>query len=153
MLLYALLHLTGYALPMDELKRFRQRGSLTPGHPEVDHTPGVETTTGPLGQGLTNAVGMALAEKLLGQQFNRDGHNVVDHRTWVFLGDGCLMEGVSQEAISLAGVWKLGKLCALYDDTTASASTARSPPGLPTTPRAASRPVAGTWWARWTATT
>ena len=116
MLLYALLHLSGYALPMAELQRFRQRGSLTPGHPEVDHTPGVETTTGPLGQGLTNAVGMALAEKLLAQQFNREGHTVVDHRTWVFLGDGCLMEGISQEAISLAGAWRLGKLCALYDD-------------------------------------
>ena len=116
MLLYALLHLTGYALPLDELKKFRQRGSLTPGHPEVDHTPGVETTTGPLGQGLTNAVGMALAEKLLADEFNRPGHTLVDHRTWVFLGDGCLMEGISQEAISLAGAWKLGKLVALYDD-------------------------------------
>ena len=116
MLLYALLHLTGYALPMDELKRFRQRGSLTPGHPEVDHTPGVETTTGPLGQGLTNAVGMALAEKLLADEFNRPGHAIVDHRTWVFLGDGCLMEGISQEAISLAGAWRLHKLVALYDD-------------------------------------
>jgi transketolase len=116
MLLYGLLHLTGYALSLDDLKRFRQRGSLTPGHPEVDHTPGVETTTGPLGQGLANAVGMALAEKLLGDQFNRDGHEIIDHRTWVFLGDGCLMEGVSQEAISLAGVWQLNKLTALYDD-------------------------------------
>jgi transketolase len=116
MLLYGLLHLTGYALTLDELKRFRQRGSLTPGHPEVDHTPGVETTTGPLGQGLANAVGMALAEKLLGDQFNRDGHQIVDHRTWVFLGDGCLMEGLSQEAMSLAGVWRLNKLTALYDD-------------------------------------
>ena len=116
MLLYALLHLTGYPLGLDELKRFRQRGSLTPGHPEVDHTPGVETTTGPLGQGLTNAVGMALAEKVLADQFNRDGHTIVDHRTWVFLGDGCLMEGISQEAISLAGAWKLHKLVALYDD-------------------------------------
>ncbi len=116
MLLYALLHLTGYGLSVDDLKRFRQRGSLTPGHPEVDHTPGVETTTGPLGQGLANAVGMALAEKLLGDEFNRDGHPLVDHRTWVFLGDGCLMEGLSQEAISLAGVWRLNKLTALYDD-------------------------------------
>ena len=116
MLLYALLHLTGYPLSLDELKRFRQRGSLTPGHPEVDHTPGVETTTGPLGQGLTNAVGMALAEKLLADQFNRDGHALIDHRTWVFLGDGCLMEGISQEAISLAGAWQLNKLVALYDD-------------------------------------
>ena len=116
MLLYALLHLTGYPLSLEELKRFRQRGSLTPGHPEVDHTPGVETTTGPLGQGLTNAVGMALAEKVLADQFNRDGHTIIDHRTWVFLGDGCLMEGISQEAISLAGAWKLHKLVALYDD-------------------------------------
>jgi len=116
MLLYALLHLTGYDLPIDELKRFRQLGSKTPGHPEVGHTPGVETTTGPLGQGLANAVGMALAEQLLAAEFNRDGHTIVDHRTWVFLGDGCLMEGISQEAISLAGTLGLGKLIALYDD-------------------------------------
>ncbi len=116
MLLYALLHLTGYDLPMDELRRFRQLGSKTPGHPEVGITPGVETTTGPLGQGLANAVGMALAEKLLAAEFNRDGLDIVDHRTWVFLGDGCLMEGISQEAISLAGTLKLGKLVALYDD-------------------------------------
>jgi len=116
MLLYALLHLTGYDLPITELKRFRQLGSQTPGHPEVGHTPGVETTTGPLGQGLANAVGMALAEQLLAAEFNRDGHTIVDHRTWVFLGDGCLMEGISQEAISLAGTLGLGKLIALYDD-------------------------------------
>ena len=116
MLLYALLHLTGYDLPMDELRRFRQLGSKTPGHPEVHITPGVETTTGPLGQGLANAVGMALAEKLLAAEFNRDGLPIVDHRTWVFLGDGCLMEGISQEAISLAGTLRLGKLVALYDD-------------------------------------
>jgi transketolase len=116
MLLYALLHLTGYDLPMAELRRFRQLGSQTPGHPEVGHTPGVETTTGPLGQGLANAVGMALAEKLLAAEFNRDGHTIVDHRSWVFLGDGCLMEGISQEAISLAGTLGLGKLIALYDD-------------------------------------
>ena len=116
MLLYALLHLSGYALPMAELKRFRQLHSKTPGHPEVDVTPGVETTTGPLGQGLTNAVGMALAEKLLADEFNRPGHQVVDHRTYVFLGDGCLMEGISHEACSLAGVWRLNKLIALYDD-------------------------------------
>ena len=116
MLLYALLHLTGYDLPMDELRRFRQLGSKTPGHPEVHITPGVETTTGPLGQGLANAVGMALAEKLLAAEFNREGLPIVDHRTWVFLGDGCLMEGISQEAISLAGTLKLGKLVALYDD-------------------------------------
>jgi transketolase len=116
MLLYALLHLSGYALPIEELKRFRQLHSKTPGHPEVGLTPGVETTTGPLGQGLANAVGMALAERLLAAEFNRDGHEVVDHRTYVFLGDGCLMEGISQEAISLAGTLKLSKLVALYDD-------------------------------------
>ncbi len=116
MLLYALLHLTGYDLPMSELRRFRQLHSKTPGHPEVDVTPGVETTTGPLGQGLANAVGMALAEKLLAAEFNRPGHSVVDHHTYVFLGDGCLMEGISHEAIALAGAWKLGKLIALYDD-------------------------------------
>ena len=116
MLIYALLHLTGYALSMDELKNFRQLHSLTPGHPEVDVTPGVETTTGPLGQGITNAVGLALAEKLLAAEFNRDGHTLVDHRTYVFLGDGCLMEGISHEACALAGAWKLNKLIALYDD-------------------------------------
>ncbi len=116
MLLYALLHLSGHALTIDDLKAFRQLHSRTPGHPEVGLTPGVETTTGPLGQGLANAVGMALAEKLLGQAFNRPGHAIVDHRTYVFMGDGCLMEGISQEAISLAGVWGLNKLIALYDD-------------------------------------
>ncbi|MBI5259748.1 MAG: transketolase [Burkholderiales bacterium] len=116
MLLYALLHLTGYDLPIEELKRFRQLGSRTPGHPEVGHTPGVETTTGPLGQGLANAVGFALAEQRLAREFNRLGHTIVDHHTYVFLGDGCLMEGISQEAISLAGVWRLNKLIALYDD-------------------------------------
>ena len=116
MLLYALLHLTGYKLPMSELKNFRQLHSKTPGHPEHGYTPGVETTTGPLGQGLTNAVGMALAEKLLAKEFNRDGHSVVDHHTYVFMGDGCLMEGISHEAAALAGAWKLGKLIALYDD-------------------------------------
>ncbi len=116
MILYALLHLTGYALPMKELKNFRQLHSKTPGHPEVGYTPGVETTTGPLGQGLTNAVGMALAEKLLAKEFNREGHTVVDHHTYVFMGDGCLMEGISHEACALAGAWKLGKLIALYDD-------------------------------------
>jgi len=116
MLLYALLHLTGYALPMDELRRFRQLHSKTPGHPEVGVTPGVETTTGPLGQGISNAVGMALAERLLAAHFNRPGHTVVDHRTWVFLGDGCLMEGISHEACALAGTWGLGKLVAFYDD-------------------------------------
>ena len=116
MLIYSLLHLTGYDLPMSELKNFRQLHSKTAGHPEVGITPGVETTTGPLGQGITNAVGFALAEKLLAAEFNREGHAVVDHNTYVFLGDGCLMEGISQEAISLAGAWKLNKLIALYDD-------------------------------------
>jgi transketolase len=116
MLLYALLHLTGYDLPLEELKRFRQLHSRAPGHPEVSVTPGVETTTGPLGQGLANAVGMALAEELLAREFNRDGHTIVDHRTWVFVGDGCLMEGLSHEACSLAGTLGLSKLVAIYDD-------------------------------------
>jgi transketolase len=116
MLLYALLHLSGYDLPMSELRQFRQLHSKTPGHPEVDVTPGVETTTGPLGQGISNAVGMALAERLLAAEFNRPGHTLVDHHTFVFLGDGCLMEGISHEACSLAGVWGLSKLIALYDD-------------------------------------
>jgi len=116
MLLYAVLHLTGYKLPIGELKKFRQLHSKTPGHPEVGVTPGVETTTGPLGQGITNAVGMALAEKLLAKEFNRDGHEVVNHHTFAFMGDGCLMEGISHEAAALAGAWKLGKLIALYDD-------------------------------------
>ena len=116
MLIYALLHLTGYKLPMSELKNFRQLHSKTAGHPEVGVTPGVETTTGPLGQGITNAVGMALAEKLMAKEFNRDGHTIVDHHTYVFLGDGCLMEGISHEACALAGAWKLNKLIALYDD-------------------------------------
>ena len=116
MLVYALLHLTGYELPMAELKNFRQLHSKTPGHPEVGITPGIETTTGPLGQGITNAVGMALAEKMLAKEFNRDGHAVVDHHTYAFLGDGCLMEGISHEACALAGAWKLNKLVAIYDD-------------------------------------
>ena len=127
MLLYALLHLSGYELPMDELRRFRQLHSKTPGHPEVDLTPGVETTTGPLGQGLANAVGMALAEKLLAAEFNRPGHTVVDHRTWVFMGDGCLMEGISHEACALAGAWRLNKLTALYDDNGISIDGAVTP--------------------------
>ena len=116
MLQYALLHLTGYDLSMDDLKAFRQLGSKTPGHPEVHVTPGVETTTGPLGQGIANGVGMALAEKLLGAEFNREGFPVIDNRTYVFLGDGCLMEGISHEVCSLAGVWHLNKLIAIYDD-------------------------------------
>ncbi|MDR2877089.1 MAG: transketolase [Chromatiales bacterium] len=116
MLIYSLLHLTGYDLSIDDLKQFRQLHSRTPGHPEYGYTPGVETTTGPLGQGITNAVGMALAEKILAGQFNRDGHHIVDHHTYVFLGDGCLMEGVSHEACSLAGTLGLGKLIAFWDD-------------------------------------
>jgi transketolase len=116
MLQYALLHLTGYELPIGEIARFRQLGSRTPGHPEYGLTPGVETTTGPLGQGLANAVGMALAEKLAAAEFNRPGFDIVDHFTYVFVGDGCLMEGISHEAASLAGTWQLGKLIAVYDD-------------------------------------
>ncbi|MEJ8845280.1 transketolase [Variovorax rhizosphaerae] len=116
MLQYAVLHLAGYDLPIDQLKHFRQLHSKTPGHPEVDVTPGVETTTGPLGQGIANAVGFALAEKLLASEFNRNGHDIVDHHTYVFLGDGCMMEGISHEACAIAGAWRLGKLIALYDD-------------------------------------
>src|SRR4029453_14788963 len=116
LLLYALLHLSGYDLPIDELKRFRKLHSKTPGHPEYGLTPGVETTTGPLGQGLANAVGMALAEKLLAHEFNRPDFPIVDHRTYVFAGDGCLMEGISHEACSLAGTLGLGKLICVYDD-------------------------------------
>ncbi|MBI4986412.1 MAG: transketolase, partial [Rhodocyclales bacterium] len=116
MLIYALLHLSGYDLSIDDLKNFRQLHSKTPGHPEYGYTPGVETTTGPLGQGITNAVGMAMAEKLLANEFNRPGFDIVDHRTWVFLGDGCLMEGISHEACALAGTWGLGKLTAFWDD-------------------------------------
>lgn len=116
MLVYALLHLTGYDISLEQIKQFRQMGSITPGHPEFGMTPGVETTTGPLGQGLTNAVGMALAEKILASEFNKPDLSIVDHRTWVFLGDGCLMEGISHEAAALAGVWGLGKLTCLYDD-------------------------------------
>ncbi len=120
MLIYSLLHLTGYDLSIDDIKNFRQLHSKTPGHPEVGYTPGVETTTGPLGQGITNAVGMALAEKILADSFNRPGHTIVDHHTYVFLGDGCLMEGISHEACSLAGTWGLGKLIAFYDDNNIS---------------------------------
>ena len=120
MLLYSLLHLTGYPLSMDEIRNFRQFGYRTAGHPEREPDLGVETTTGPLGQGVTNAVGMALTEKVLAATFNRPGHDIVDHRTWVFLGDGCLMEGISHEACSLAGTLKLGKLVCLYDDNNIS---------------------------------
>jgi transketolase len=116
MLLYSLLHLTGYELPIEELKRFRQLGSKTPGHPEYGYAPGVETTTGPLGQGIANGVGMALAEKLLAAQFNRPGFEIVDHHIYVFMGDGCMMEGISHEVCSLAGTLGLGKLIAFYDD-------------------------------------
>jgi transketolase len=120
MLVFSLLHLTGYDLGIEDLKQFRQLHSRTPGHPEYGYTPGVETTTGPLGQGITNAVGMALAEKVLAGQFNRPGHEIVDHHTYVFLGDGCLMEGISHEACSLAGALGLGKLIAVYDDNNIS---------------------------------
>ncbi len=120
MLPYAALHLSGYDLSMDDLKKFRQLHSKTPGHPEYGYTPGIETTTGPLGQGIANAVGMALSEKLLAEQFNQNDHQVIDHHTYVFLGDGCLMEGISHEACSLAGTLKLGKLIAIYDDNNIS---------------------------------
>ena len=116
MLIYSLLHLTGYDVTLDDLKNFRQLNSRTPGHPELGYTPGVETTTGPLGQGIANAVGFALAEKIMAAQFNRDGHNIVDHQTYVFLGDGCMMEGISHEVCSLAGTLGLNKLTAFYDD-------------------------------------
>ena len=116
MLIYSLLHLSGYDMSIEDLKQFRQLHSRTPGHPEYGYAPGVETTTGPLGQGITNAVGMALAEKVLAAQFNRPGHEIVDHSTYVFLGDGCMMEGISHEACALAGTWGLGKLIAFYDD-------------------------------------
>ncbi len=116
MLIYALLHLSGYDLSIEDLKNFRQLHSKTPGHPEYGYTPGVETTTGPLGQGIANAVGMALAEKTLAAQFNRPNHAIVNHHTYTFLGDGCMMEGISHEVCSLAGTLGLGKLIAFYDD-------------------------------------
>ena len=116
MLIYSLLHLTGYDLPIEEIKKFRQLHSKTPGHPEYSYTPGVETTTGPLGQGITNAVGMAMAEKLLAAEFNKPGHEIINHSTYVFMGDGCMMEGISHEACALAGTWGLGKLTAFWDD-------------------------------------
>jgi transketolase len=135
MLQYALLHLSGYDLAIGELRNFRQLHSKTPGHPEVDVTPGVETTTGPLGQGLSNAVGMALAEKLLAAEFNRDGHEIVHHHTYVFIGDGCLMEGISHEACALAGAWKLNKLIVLYDDNGISIDGAVAPWFVDDTPK------------------
>ena len=116
MLIYSIIHLTGYDLPIEQIKKFRQLYSKTPGHPELGHAPAIETTTGPLGQGIANAVGMAIAEKVLAGQFNRPNHNIIDHYTYTFLGDGCMMEGVSHEACSLAGTHKLGKLIAIYDD-------------------------------------
>src|ERR1700749_846465 len=116
MLLYAVLNLTGYPLPMEELQRFRQLGSKTAGHPERELHLGIETTTGPSGQGISNAVGMAMAERTLASTFNRPGHEIVDHHTYVFMGDGCMMEGISHEAASLAGMQKLGKLIAVYDN-------------------------------------
>ncbi|MBA1909445.1 transketolase, partial [Escherichia coli] len=116
MLIYSLLHLTGYDLSMDVIRDFRQLHSSTPGHPEYGYSPGVETTTGPLGQGVANAVGMAIAEKALAAEFNKPGFNIVDHHTWLFLGDGCLMEGISHEACGLAGTLKLGNLIAIWDD-------------------------------------
>ena len=152
MLLYALLHLSGYDLTIDDLKAFRQLHSRTPGHPEVGVTPGVETTTGPLGQGLANAVGMAIAEMVLARTFNRPGHEIVDHGTYVFLGDGCLMEGISHEVCSLAGTLGLGKLTCFYDDNGISID-GHVPAGSPTTRPSASRPTAGTSCAMSTATT
>ena len=145
MLLYALLHLTGYDLPMEEIAHFRQLHSKTPGHPEHGLTPGVETTTGPLGQGLANAVGMALAERVLATEFNREGFEVVSHYTYVFCGDGDLMEGISHEACSLAGTLGLGKLIVFYDDNgfPSIRRRDRSGAGLPMTRRAASKPIAG----------
>ena len=116
MLLYALLHLSGYDVSIEDIKNFRQLGSKTPGHPEFRETPGIETTTGPLGQGLANAVGLALAEKILASRFNRDSYDIVDHYTYAFVGDGCLMEGISHEAAALAGVHRLSKLICVYDD-------------------------------------
>ena len=135
MLIYSLLHLSGYDLSLQEIKNFRTLHSKTPGHPEVGITPGVETTTGPLGQGITNAVGFALAEKLLAREFNREEHKVVDHHTYAFLGDGCLMEGISHEACALAGAWKLNKLIALYDDNGISIDGQVDPWFIDDTPR------------------
>ena len=144
MLQYALLHLSGYDLPIDELKHFRQLESKTPGHPENFMTPGVETTTGPLGQGFANAVGMALAEKLLAQRFNRPEYDVVDHHTWVFMGDGCLMEGISHEAASLAGTLGAEQARRVLGRQPHLDRRQRRKAGSPTTRRRASRRTAGT---------
>ena len=146
MLIYSLLHLTGYDLPMEELKNFRQLHSKTPGHPEVGYTAGVETTTGPLGQGIANAVGMAIAEKTLAAQFHRPGHDIVDHYTYAFMGDGCMMEGISHEVCSLAGTLKLGKLIA-FTMTTVFLSMVTLKAGSPTTPQCVSKLTAGTLFA------
>ena len=150
MLIYSLLHLTGYDLSIDDLKNFRQLHSKTPGHPEYGYAPGVETTTGPLGQGITNAVGMAIAEKVMAGQFNRDGHHIVDHNTFVFMGDGCMMEGISHEACSLAGRFGLGKLIAFWDDT-ASPLMAKLPAGSATIHLPDSKLMDGRSFALWMA--
>lgn len=143
MLLYSLLHLTGYDLPMEELKNFRQLHSKTPGHPEHGYTPGVETTTGPLGQGLANAVGMAIAERTLAAQFNRPGHEIVDHHTWVFMGDGCLMEGFRTRPARWREPWGWVSL-SVSMTITASPSTVTLRAGSPTIPPNASGPITGT---------
>ena len=152
MLIYSLLHLTGYDLPLSELQNFRQLHSKTPGHPEVGYTAGVETTTGPLGQGIANAVGMAIAEKTLAAQFNRLNHEIIDHFTYVFMGDGCMMEGISHEVCSLAGTLKLGKLLAFYDDNGISIDGHVEGWFTDDTARRL-RPTAGTWCVMWTAMT
>lgn len=146
MLIYSLLHLTGYDLPLSELENFRQLHSKTPGHPEYGYTVGVETTTGPLGQGIANAVGFAIAERTLAAQFNRPGHDIVDHNTYVFMGDGCMMEGISHEVCSLAGTLKLGNWWR-FMMTTVSLSTVTLMAGSPTTPLSALKLMAGTWCA------